>query len=69
MMPTNKQLKRPDWMVWRSGKSISRGMSQRVIGHCIRNLWFQKVLQSAHDLVHKIKIKKNTRSSTSKHIR
>jgi hypothetical protein len=55
MMPTNKQLRRPDWMVWKSGKAISRGMSQRVIGHCIINLWFQKVLQSAHDMVHKIK--------------
>jgi hypothetical protein len=34
-------------------------MSYRVIGHYIKKkLWFQKFIQSAHNLVHKIEIKK-----------
>ena len=57
IMPTNKKLERPTWMTKRSGKAINWGMSQRVIGHYTKHLWFYKVLQSAHDPVHKIKIK------------
>jgi len=33
-------------------------MSYKVIGHYIKSLWFQKFIQSAHDPVHKIEIKK-----------
>jgi hypothetical protein len=35
---------------------------------CIKYLWLQKVLQSAHDSVHKIEIIKKKHSLVSKHI-
>jgi hypothetical protein len=34
-------------------KAINHTMSQPVIGQHILSLWFHKVLQSAHDSVHK----------------
>jgi hypothetical protein len=66
-MPTNKKLRRPDWMVWRSGKSISRGMSQSnwaLYQKFMVSESFTKCSQSGTQNKNK-----KTHSSTSKHIR